>query len=355
MTDYAKRIDQDAFRRDLINWFNNNKRTLPWREDQDPYKVWVSEIMLQQTQVDTVIPYFNAFIRQFPTPSALADADEQEVLKAWEGLGYYSRARNLKTAVKEVKESYGGVVPKEKQSLSKLKGIGPYTLGAIMSIAYNQPEPAVDGNVMRVLSRLCNIEEDIAKPKTKKTFEALVRQLISEQDPSSFNQGLMELGALICRPQSPKCDRCPVKAHCQAFHSNKQNVLPIKSKKKKQSTHSYYVLVLEDQSGQLLIEKRPENGLLANMWQFMMLEKKEVDQALILPYVEEVYQTQVFEHKQLESIKHVFSHVIWELDVHYFKVENIKHVEHSQMLVEKSKIDAFPFPVPHQKVYQYLN
>src|SRR5690625_3155666 len=211
--------------------------------------------MLQQTQVDTVIPYFENFIDQFPTPTALAEADEQDVLKAWEGLGYYSRARNLHSAVQEVKEKYDGKVPTDRKELSELKGIGPYTLGAIMSIAYDKPEPAVDGNVMRVLSRVFQIDEDIAKAKTKRTFENITRNIISEEDPSSFNQGLMELGALICRPRNPKCEICPIQSQCQAFKTNTQTDYPVKSKKKKQKNISYYVLVFENESAEFLLKK----------------------------------------------------------------------------------------------------
>src|SRR3954454_13903711 len=176
-------MDIEGFSRDLIGWFNDEKRDLPWRQDQDPYKIWVSEIMLQQTRVDTVIPYFNRFIEWFPTIEALAAAEEDKVLKAWEGLGYYSRVRNLQSAVREVSEKYNGEVPNTPEEIAGLKGVGPYTAGAILSIAYGIPEPAVDGNVMRVLSRILSIWEDIAKPSTRKVFENAVRQLISHDEP----------------------------------------------------------------------------------------------------------------------------------------------------------------------------
>ena len=216
-------FNKETFRQDLIGWFEQEQRTLPWRQDQDPYKVWVSEIMLQQTRVDTVIPYFNRFIEQFPTIEALAEAEEDKVLKAWEGLGYYSRARNLQAAVREVHEHYGGRVPDNPKEISSLKGVGPYTAGAILSIAYGIPEPAVDGNVMRVLSRILSIWEDIAKPATRKIFEEAVRELISHENPSFFNQALMELGALICTPTSPSCLLCRVREHCLAFFEGKQS------------------------------------------------------------------------------------------------------------------------------------
>lgn len=348
-------FDKKAFQTDLIQWFKQNQRQLPWREDQDPYKVWVSEIMLQQTQVDTVIPYFKNFIDKFPTPTALAEADEQDVLKAWEGLGYYSRARNLHTAVKEVKEKYQGIVPEDRQQLSKLKGIGPYTLGAIMSIAYDQPEPAVDGNVMRVMSRVFRIDDDIAKQKTRRIFENLVREIISLEDPSSFNQGVMELGALICKPRNPQCQLCPVRAHCQAFQSNSQADYPVKSKQKKQKTLHYYVTILESQSGEFLIEKRPSAGLLAGLWQFPMIEQGEVDAQLLATFLEQTYKTKVLHTQKLESIKHIFTHLIWSIDVFHFKVADFSITESAQQLVSLADMKDYPFPVPHQKIIEQLH
>lgn len=347
-------FNKKAFQTALIEWFKLNQRQLPWREDQDPYKVWVSEIMLQQTQVDTVIPYFENFIEQFPDPNTLADADQQEVLKAWEGLGYYSRVRNLHTAVQEVKEKYHGEVPRDREQLSKLKGVGPYTLGAIMSIAYDEPEPAVDGNVMRVISRVFEIDADIAKAKSRKIFESLVRDIISEEDPSSFNQGLMELGALICRPKNPQCELCPIQSFCRAYQQNSQSNYPVKSKAKKQIPFYYYVFVLENKSGEILIEQRPESGLLAGFWQFPMVEQKELDQSLILPFVEEIFQIDVQEINQLKSIKHIFSHLTWSLDVYHLKVDTIHMKSDNQRLVKLDQLAKYPFPVPHQKVINQL-
>ncbi len=205
---------KEYFSGHLLEWYMENKRDLPWRRHRDPYYIWVSEIMLQQTRVDTVIPYFKRFIERFPTVEALADAPEQDVLKCWEGLGYYSRARNLQAAAKQVKELHGGQVPDDRAAVFALKGVGPYTAGAILSIAFNKPEPAVDGNVMRVLSRYFLIEEDIMKGSTRALMEGLVTELIPEGRASDFNQALMELGALVCTPKSPHCLTCPVMEHC---------------------------------------------------------------------------------------------------------------------------------------------
>ena len=256
------KLDIKSFQDDLIGWFASEQRDLPWRKDQDPYKVWVSEIMLQQTRVDTVIPYFNTFLKYFPTIEALANADEEKVLKAWEGLGYYSRVRNLQSAVREVHEKYNGKVPDSPVEISSLKGVGPYTAGAILSIAYGKPEPAVDGNVMRVLSRILLIWDDIAKSSSRKVFEEAVRELISHENPSFFNQALMELGALICTPTSPSCLLCPVREHCQAFHEGVQKELPIKTKKKKQRSVQLAAGIFTNEKGMILIRKRPDTGLL---------------------------------------------------------------------------------------------
>lgn len=342
------------FQHDLIYWFKQEQRDLPWRSDQDPYKVWVSEIMLQQTKVDTVIPYFHNFINKFPTPSELAEADEQDVLKAWEGLGYYSRARNLQSAVKEVVTNYNGKVPNNPKELGELKGVGPYTKGAILSIAYGLPEPAVDGNVMRVLSRVLKIEEDIAKPKTRKIFEEHIRELISKEDPSSFNQGLMELGALICTPKSPSCMLCPVQEHCQAFKEGIEETLPIKTKAKKQRTEPYLVLLLSDEIGRYLVQKRTDQGLLANLWEFPMIPLEKANRETLSNAINEEYGLEIHVGKTIDQIKHVFSHLIWELKVVEASLlaGNLNH-ERAKFL-SKQDLELLPFPVSHQKILKYL-
>lgn len=220
------------FSRELLAWYRASKRTLPWRRDRDAYRIWVSEIMLQQTRVDTVIPYYERFMARFPTLQALAEAPEADVLKHWEGLGYYSRARNLQAGAREVAERYGGRVPDDKAAVSALKGVGPYTAGAIMSIAFNRPEPAVDGNVMRVLSRYFNRDEDIAKPSTRIGMEKLAASLIPDGAAGDFNQALMELGALVCTPRTPGCLTCPVMALCAGRIAGRETELPVKAKAK---------------------------------------------------------------------------------------------------------------------------
>ncbi|AZB41895.1 A/G-specific adenine glycosylase [Bacillus sp. FJAT-42376] len=348
----------NAFQQDLIGWFQKEQRTLPWRENADPYRVWVSEIMLQQTRVDTVIPYFLNFMDKFPTIGDLAEADEEQVLKAWEGLGYYSRVRNLQSAVKEVHEVYDGIVPADPDKFGELKGVGPYTKGAVMSIAYNIPEPAVDGNVMRVMSRILLIDEDIAKPKTRKLFDTAIREVIAKDNPSDFNQALMELGALICTPTSPSCLLCPVRDHCQASEEGKQTVLPVKSKKKKQKSLLLAAAVLTDSHGNFWIHKRPSEGLLANLWEFpntetvseTMPQKDELELFLNKQY------GALTELRPVEGIiQHVFSHLIWNITLFAGKTERVE--EGSGLVkVTEEQMKEYAFPVSHQKIYQlYLD
>ncbi|KHD85231.1 A/G-specific adenine glycosylase [Heyndrickxia ginsengihumi] len=352
---YIEDIDIQAFQHDLITWFEHEQRSLPWREDQDPYKIWVSEIMLQQTRVDTVIPYFQRFIEQFPTIDALAEADEDKVLKAWEGLGYYSRVRNLHTAVKEVKEKYGGIVPNTPSLISKLKGVGPYTAGAILSIAYGLPEPAVDGNVMRVLSRILSIWDDIAKPASRKIFEAAVRELISHENPSYFNQALMELGALICTPTSPSCLLCPVREHCKAFYAGTVEQLPVKTKNKKNKKIQLIAAVLTDHKGNVLIRKRPDKGLLANMWEFPQVEKSSLipSRRVLNDYLLEEYGLEVsLDTEHFAEINHVFTHLTWDIEVYKGMINSEVGETEELKLVPIKDLKNFAFPVSHQNIWK---
>ncbi|WP_077620862.1 A/G-specific adenine glycosylase [Bacillus sinesaloumensis] len=343
----------NAFQRDLIEWFEKEQRDLPWRQDQDPYKVWVSEIMLQQTRVDTVIPYFENFVSKFPTIEDLAKAEEEKVLKAWEGLGYYSRVRNLHAAVKEVAETYGGKVPNTVGEISSLKGVGPYTTGAILSIAYGIPEPAVDGNVMRVLSRILSVWDDIAKPKTRQLFEDIVREIISKENPSAFNQALMELGALICVPQNPACLLCPVQEHCKAFAEGVQKELPVKSKKKAPRAISMAAVVLKNEDGKLLIHKRPEKGLLANLWEFPndeIISDLQTPKEQLTEFLKTGYEVDAKIGQAFTTIEHVFSHLIWNITVFEGEIKGEIHETDHLKLVSLDELEAFTFPVSHQKI-----
>ncbi|WP_042165922.1 A/G-specific adenine glycosylase [Paenibacillus gorillae] len=328
-----KSVAEQHFSRELLSWYRANKRTLPWRANRDPYRIWVSEIMLQQTRVDTVIPYYERFMDRFPTIRALAEAPEPEVLKCWEGLGYYSRARNLQAGARMVMELYGGEVPDDKTSVAGLKGVGPYTSGAIMSIAFNRPEPAVDGNVMRVLSRYFCLEEDIAKPKTRIGIEKLAVSLIPEGAAGDFNQGLMELGALVCTPKSPSCLLCPVMEHCAGRIAGKEHELPIKTKAKPpRPEHRVAAIIVGSgaNAGKVLVRQRPETGLLAQMWELphLLLSKEQsyllaIDGAaaneqaaageLLTKAVEAETGLLIRPRKWFMDAEHVFSHIHWTM------------------------------------------
>lgn len=344
---------------DLLTWFHRVKRDLPWRRKKDPYHIWVSEIMLQQTRVDTVIPYFERFINRFPTLQSLSEASEDEVLKHWEGLGYYSRARNLHAAVKEVEATYGGVVPDQEEEISTLKGIGPYTKGAILSIAYNKPIPAVDGNVLRVISRIFAIEKDIARQATRTEFEDVVREIIPIEDPSGFNQALMELGALICIPRNPKCSICPVQAHCVGKAVGKEKILPIKIKKEtKRDVHLVTVVYLQGE--QLLIHQRQEQ-LLKGLWEFPSWEKEKelkINAELLTQSGYERYGVDVERFRYLGNIKHVFSHLRWNMEIYLADVSQIVNdistEDQSYRWVNIGNLQDYPFPVPHQKVISLI-
>ncbi|MFD2615101.1 A/G-specific adenine glycosylase [Paenibacillus gansuensis] len=320
--------NQQFFSRSLLEWYLVHRRDLPWRRHRNPYYIWVSEIMLQQTRVETVKPYFQRFIEKFPTIEALADAPEDEVLKAWEGLGYYSRARNLQSAVREVKESYGGVVPDTKEEVSALKGVGPYTTGAILSIAYNKPVPAVDGNVMRVLSRYFLIEEDIMKVSTRVRMENLVSELFPEGHAGDFTQALMELGALVCTPKSPHCLTCPVMEHCAGRLEGKEESLPIKKKAKPPRPEARLAALIRgsgERAGQFLIRQRPETGLLARMWELPHVLSPEPAYAVSgggagADALEAALAAEAGLRLQplhwLMEAEHTFSHIHWNMGVY---------------------------------------
>ncbi len=260
-------LDPRRLRTLLLEHYDAHRRDLPWRESREPYRVWVSEIMLQQTRVETAIPYYRRWMERFPTVEALADGDEETVLKAWEGLGYYSRARNLRRSALIVRERLGGVLPQDSRSLKKLPGIGEYSAGAIASIAYGEVVPAVDGNVRRVLSRLF----DLADP-TDVSLRTLAGELVDHDRPGDWNQALMELGATICTPRAPRCEACPLTGDCRALAEGTQELRPTSKRRPPKRTVSYAVLVALNPAGELLMVRRPPDGLLGGLWEFPAVE-----------------------------------------------------------------------------------
>ncbi|MCM3080370.1 MULTISPECIES: A/G-specific adenine glycosylase [Brevibacillus] len=347
-----------GFAKDLLDWYDAQKRDLPWRINRDPYRVWVSEIMLQQTRVDTVKPYYANFMEKFPTVQALAEASEEDVLKAWEGLGYYSRVRNLQAAAREVQERYGGVVPKTPEEIRTLKGVGPYTAGAILSIAYEKPEPAVDGNVMRVYSRLLYLTDDIAKPATRIKIEHLVRQVIPEGRAGDFNQALMELGAMVCSPRSPQCLTCPVFDYCIARREGVQEELPNKGKAKPpRPVHLQVALIVRD--GAVMINKRPEQGLLAGMWEFPMVETDVESEAakreLVTQQMNERFGVEVEVQERIGEVQHTFSHLQWNMQVWLCDWISGDELPPTARFAAVEELDDYTFPVAHHKIRPMLD
>lgn len=341
---------KDEFRNNLLSWYDEVKRDLPWRRTDNPYYIWVSEVMLQQTRVDTVIPYYERFINRYPTMNDLANAEEDDLLKIWEGLGYYSRVRNLQTGIREVIEQYGGEVPKTRKEIQSLKGIGPYTAGAILSIAFDIPEHAVDGNVMRVISRLLLIEEDIAIPRTKKIFEKIIMDLIDPTDPSSFNQGLMELGATICTPK-PACLLCPVQEHCAAFLEGRQEEFPVKSKKKASKVVPVGSFVIRNENGDILLRRRPSKGLLANLWEFPMIEMNTKDEPDDL--LAEQIGVRLKEMTSLISFKHIFTHIVWEMNSYTGNIDE-EEIPDGYTFFSEEEVESLPKPVPVLKIWTHI-
>ena len=344
MSQYTAHISPITFQHDLISWYQTVKRDLPWRENLDPYRILVSEIMLQQTQVVTVIPYYNRFMKLFPTAEALAKAPEDELLKAWEGLGYYSRARNLQASARMIVEL--GQFPTEFNDILKLKGVGPYTAGAVGSIAFGLPVPAVDGNVFRVFSRIGKIDHDITLPSTRKVFETAVSSLISQVHPGDFNQGLMELGATICTPKLPKCMDCPLRKHCLAYQDDVVLELPVKSKAVKQKKIYYAVAIIENENGEWLLTKRPSTGLLADFHEFQQFEYTTGTSAEMIAL--QFPDAQQITYKN--ATKHIFTHLIWLMDFYHVKMKSQDVVLHdNDVWINPLNLSEYSVTTPHLK------
>ena len=296
----------------LLAWYRVHRRPLPWRENKDPYRIWLSEIMLQQTRIEAVIPYFHRFLGEAPTVAALAELDDERLMKLWEGLGYYSRARNLKKAAIAVVDQHGGALPADFDSLRKLSGIGDYTAGAIASIAFGLPTPAVDGNVLRVIMRLTGREDDIALPQTKKDVTEALRAIYpSGICAGELTEGLMELGEHICLPNGvPKCEACPWRELCVANRDGRQTDLPKKSPKKEKRVEDYTILLLIA-DGKLALQKRPDEGLLAGLWELPSLSGVH-SAAQVTAFLREQGLSPRSVQESI-SAKHIFTHVVWQM------------------------------------------
>ena len=295
--------------RPLLLWYDAHRRPLPWRDEVSPYRTWVSEIMLQQTRVTAVIPYFQRFMEAFPTVEALAAADTEQLMKLWEGLGYYSRARNLKKAAQIMAEK--GRFPDTYEEILALPGIGDYTAGAILSIAFGQGIPAVDGNVLRVMSRITGSEDNILDTKTRSRFRRLTAEIMPSHRPGAFNQALMDLGATVCLPNGePLCEACPAQPFCTAFAQNRQKALPVRISKTKRRTEEKTVFLLL-RSGDVALRQRPETGLLAGLWEYPHTDGT-LDEAAAAAQLAKWGVTPHRWGKRLQ-FHHIFTHIRWEM------------------------------------------
>ena len=306
----------------LVEWFPKNKRDLPWRERMDAYRVWISEIMLQQTRVEAVKPYYERFLKALPDVRALAGVSEDRLLKLWEGLGYYNRARNLKYAACQIIEEYGGKFPETYEEIRSLKGIGSYTAGAISSFVYNIPKPAVDGNVLRVVSRITADDSDIAKAGTKSKIEKEIEEVIPRDAAGDFNQSLIELGAVVCLPNGePRCGSCPVSHLCLAHEQGRETEFPVKKKAKKRRIENRTVLLFRD-AQKTAIRKRPAKGLLAGMYEFPNREGRMTYDEVV-GYGKSLGLTPV-RIRKLGNAKHIFSHVEWHMTGYEILVDELE-------------------------------
>lgn len=330
----------------LLQWFSHNKRELPWRHDTQPYHVWVSEIMLQQTRIEAVKHYYVRFIKELPDIQALSQVEEDALLKLWEGLGYYSRARNLKKSAEMIMHEYGGKFPTSYEQLIKLPGIGEYTAGAIASICFQEKVPAVDGNVLRVVARVSGSQENVLLPEIKKAFTARLKAIMPECS-GGFNEALMELGELICLPNgAPACENCPLQQHCVAYREHLTSELPVRIKKMKRKRADKTVLYILNSENQIAIEKRAKKGLLSGMYQLPNLDgfysEKELNDILTK------WNLHPTEISFLKEAKHAFTHIDWFMKGYLIKTE--QKTDRFLWVSTQEIKETYPLPTTFRKI-----
>lgn len=347
---YEKEESRESVSDLLLSWYDENRRILPWRENHNPYRIWVSEIMLQQTRVEAVKPYFERFIRTLPDIQALANADEGTLLKLWEGLGYYNRVRNMQKAARQIIENFDGKMPEEKEQLLTLSGIGNYTAGAIASIAFGKQEPAVDGNVLRVVTRLTRDDGDTGSQKVKSRIENFVRKEIPGDRAGDFTQAMIELGALVCVPNGdPHCGECPFKECCSAHLNHCEADFPVKSPKKKRKIEKKTVLILMD-GEKVALHRRENKGLLAGLYEFPMLEGIQ-NKKSVLRFIEDAGLTPLH-IEELPDAKHVFSHIEWRMKGYAVRVDEL-HLEEDRGKTDGKREKGWIFAEPKDVEKKY--
>jgi A/G-specific adenine glycosylase len=346
-----------ALRQSLLDWYAASGRTLPWRQTQDPYAIWISEVMLQQTQVKTVIPYYERWLEQFPTIDLLAKAEQQQVLKAWQGLGYYARARNLHRAAQVIVTEHGGIFPTELAIVITLPGIGRTTAGGILSAAFNQATPILDGNVKRVLARLVALP--VPPSKALNVLWQHSTDLLDPQHPRDFNQALMDLGATLCTPKHPACLICPWQRYCEAYNLNKQSEIPMTESRATVPHKSIGVAVIWNNAGQVLIDRRRQEGLLGGLWEFPggKVEPGETIEDCIVREIREELGIEISVGKHLITLDHAYTHFRVTLNVHHCQhLSGIPEAIECDEIrwVSVAELDQFPFPKANEHIIAAL-
>lgn len=348
----------------LLDWYDDHKRDLPWRDSGDPYKVWVSEIMSQQTRIEAMKPYYETWMQRFPSLESLAQASEEEVVHAWQGLGYYSRARNLRLGAQMVVNDFQGRVPTNRKDMESIKGVGTYTAGAVLSMAYGQHQTAVDGNVLRIYARLYGIHMDILSTAGKKAITAIVEDTLPYDRPGDFNQALMDFGSAVCIPKAPRCQECPLTRDCRALADQETDLLPIRLVKTKVKSVSLTVVILS-LDGYYLLHQRPARGLLQSMWEFPTEEgAKSMEEglakiqervmALVGPKASIFVGTQ-----EIHELKHIFSHRKWLMKVYRGRIEGLAAEDvqailpDDWMLIRRSDFSDYAWAGPHGKLTEF--
>ena len=325
----------------LLAWYDQHARILPWRGIHDAYRTWVSETMLQQTRVETVIGYYDCFLQRFPTIADLAAAPEDDVLKLWEGLGYYSRARNLHKGAQQVMAGFDGIIPSEVDKLRTISGIGPYTAGAIASIAFDQPVPAVDGNVIRVVSRLTGIRENVGIPSVRRALEAQAAAIVPSDRPGDFNQAMMDLGATICTPGTPSCEKCPLQALCDAFAAGDAEDLPILPRKNPPKVFDYTVCLIF--SGDRVLMRQRTEAMLHGLWVFPMIEGKLTLRQLP-PAMKKLTKLAVTDVQSAGEAKHVFTHQVWQMQLYTMNAPQDAEAPAGYRFIPVHEMDSLAIP-----------